>query len=199
MAAAIIAIAVLVGGLYVIAKAEGVNVSDQLSQLGQDVTSEAESVVNTVTGGGDDPISLALPILKQFEGFSANAYPDPPGSGKYSIGYGHQIQPGESYGPNSQISESEGEGLLRIDAGAAFTCVSNNVTVNLTPQQTAALISFCFNIGCGAFEQSTLLNLLNQGDYDGAAAQFPVWIHSGGQVSDALVSRRAQEQELFTA
>jgi GH24 family phage-related lysozyme (muramidase) len=89
--------------------------------------------------------------------------------------------------------------LLRVDVGDAYADVQNSVAVELNPNQTAALISLRFNIGGGAFASSTLLRLVNQGDFDDAAAQFPVWIHSGGAVSQALVTRRAQEQELFTA
>lgn len=181
-----------------IAKAEGVDFGSEWSDLTDKFNSEV-ATAGADLGLSNDPISLALPIVKNFEGFSASAYPDPPGSGKYSIGYGHQIKPGESYGPGSTISQDEAEQLLRVDIGGAYNCVSQNVNVDLTPQQTAALISFVYNIGCGGFESSTLLRLLNDGDYDGAAAQFPSWIHSGGQVSDALVSRRSQEQELFSS
>lgn len=196
---AALAIIFIAGGVLVlIAKLEGVDFGSEWSDLTDKFNSEV-ATAGADLGVSSDPISLALPIVKNFEGFSANAYPDPPGSGKYSIGYGHQIKPGESYGPSSVIAQDEAEQLLRGDIAGAYSCVEQNVNVALSPQQTAALISFVFNVGCGAFENSTMLTLLNQGDFEGAAAQFPSWIHSGGQVSDALVSRRSQEQELFNS
>jgi lysozyme len=99
----------------------------------------------------------------------------------------------------SEISDSEATDLLRADVAKFYACVTDNVSAELTPNQTAALISFCYNVGCGAFASSTMVRLLNDGDIDGATAQFPQWIHAGGAVSDALVSRRAQEQELFNS
>lgn len=196
---AAIAIVGLVGlAVYLIAKLEGVNVSDVAGQLEQGASEEVSSL-SAQAGLSNDPISIALPIIKQFEGFSANAYNDPPGSSTYSIGYGHQIKPGEPYDQNSSISESEASDLLRGDVATAFSCVSSNVTSELSPQQTAALISFVYNVGCGAFESSSMLKLINQGDFESASAQFPQWIHAGGQVSQALISRRSQEQELFNS
>lgn len=195
---AALAVILILVGVYVIAKAEGVDVGAQVSSLGADVSSEISSVTGGLLGSSD-PISIAMPLIQGFESFSPTRYPDPPGSGKYSIAWGHQIQPGEPYDENSVVSRDEGDQLLRTDMGAAYACVQNNVTAELTANQIAALISFCFNVGCGAFEGSTLLSLLNQGDIEGAAAQFPQWIHAGGQVSSALESRRAQEQELFNS
>jgi lysozyme len=188
-------------GLYFLARAEGADVGSLVEDVKEEIKSGAESV-SADLGLSDDPIAIAMPIIQGFETFSARRYPDPPGSGKYSIGWGHQIQPGDpaQYSdPDFLLPRDEGDQLLRIDMGSAYACVTSNVSVELTPKQAAALISFCYNVGCGAFGQSTMLSLLNQGDFDGAADQFRLWIHSGGRVSDALVSRRAQEQDLFNA
>lgn len=196
------AILIVAGAVFaLIAKLEGVDFSSELSDLKDKFNSEVSSLSADagLSGVPDDPISIALPIIKNFESFSEKAYPDPPGSGKYSIAWGHQIKPGEPYGPDSIVSREEGDQLLRIDVGGAYNCVQNHVSVDLTPNQAAALISFVYNVGCGGFENSTMLSLLNQGDFEGAAGQFPSWIHAGGQVNNALVSRRSQEQELFNA
>jgi lysozyme len=151
----------------------------------------------------NDPVSAALAIIKTFEGFSPNAYADPPGqSVTYSIGYGHQIRAGESYNLNSVIGESEASDLLRVDVGVAWTCVFQSVKVDCSPQQFAALISLCFNIGCGAFKSSSVLRDLNAGDPDTAAEDFMLWnkvtISDGSKVADAgLTMRRTQEQSIF--
>jgi len=199
MAFAVLAV-LLAGGaaLVLIAKAEGVDVGAEV----QNVVDKISSVGSDVVGGlglANDPISLATPIVKNFEGCVLTAYPDPPGSGKFSIGWGHQIRPGESYDQNSVIEQSEADDLLRIDIAAAYTCVTQNVDVDLTPNQAAALTSFCYNVGCAAFADSTLVQLCNQSDFEGASEQFPSWIHAGGVVSQALVDRRNMEQELFNA
>jgi GH24 family phage-related lysozyme (muramidase) len=169
----------------------------------QTIQDTASNAVETVSGGvglgSNDPIAIATPMIQGFETFSAKAYPDPPGSGKYSIAWGHQIQPGEPYTKDSIISRADGDALLVQDLQKYADCVSSAVQTQCTPQQTAAMISFCYNVGCEAFGNSTLVSLVNQGDFEGASQQFPSWIHAGGQVSQALVDRRAQEQDLFNS
>jgi lysozyme len=40
-----------------------------------------------------------------------------------------------------------------------------------------ALVSSTYNIGIGAFGESTMLRLLNKGNYEAAAREFDRWIH----------------------
>ena len=78
-------------------------------------------------------------------------------------------------------------------------CVNRAITSELSQQEFDALCSLCFNIGCRAFRGSTLVKLLNAGDYDGAAAQFLRWDKQRGQVLAGLTRRREAEAELFEA
>jgi lysozyme len=71
--------------------------------------------------------------------------------------------------------------------------------VDLTQGQFDALCSFIFNLGCGAFQRSTLLRLLNESDYEGAAQQFGRWVNAGGMKLTGLVKRRAEESDRFNA
>ncbi len=73
------------------------------------------------------------------------------------------------------------------------------VTVPLNQNQFDALVSFTYNVGEGHLESSTLLKLLNQGDYMGAADQFLRWNKVDGQIILGLVRRRHKEQALFLA
>lgn len=131
--------------------------------------------------------------LEQFEGFSATPYPDHKGQ---SIGYGHLIKPGEGL---TYVTQDQAVELLAQDVADAERTVRNAVTVPLTQNQFDALVSFTYNVGSGAFRGSTLLRLLNAGDYQGAAAQFPRWVNASGQVNASLVQRRQIEQQLFEA
>ena len=144
----------------------------------------------------DDPLEKAVAMIAGFEGFSPKAYPDADG---WSIGYGHFITADDPYNSSSVISESDAYNLLRQDTVVRQNCVHDNVKVALTVAQEAALISLVYNIGCGNFRGSTLLRKLNAGDYAGAAAEFPRWNQSGGQVLQVLVSRRAEEQSIFVS
>ena len=67
----------------------------------------------------------------------------------------------------------------------------------VTQNQFDALCSFTFNVGCHAFENSTMLKKLNAGDYQGASNEFPRWNRAGDHVSAGLTKRRLLEQFLF--
>lgn len=76
-------------------------------------------------------------------------------------------------------------------------CVNRAVTVPMTQEEFDALASLCFNIGCKAFSGSTLVKLLNAGDYDGASGQFKRWDKQSGKVLAGLTRRRSAEEALF--
>lgn len=135
-----------------------------------------------------------LQAIASREGFSGNSYPD---AGGRSIGYGHYILIGESF--NEPISPQQGMDLLRADAALAEKAVQAYVTVPINQNQFDALVSFAYNVGVNAFKSSTLLSLINQGNLAGAAAQFPRWDKSQGQVLPQLIARRASEQQQFLA
>ena len=146
-----------------------------------------------------DPTALAASVVKNFEGFSSTAYPDPPGQTKtYSIGYGHKIVPGDGLSPTSTITQEQGNTFLTSDLQTSANAVSSSVTTPLEPTQQAALTSLAYNIGGSAFKNSTLVSDLNNGNTAGAAAQFNNWVYANGQVNSTLVSRRTQEQSLFS-
>ncbi len=136
--------------------------------------------------------SDAKSLIRRFEGFSLTRYVD--ASGKPHIGYGHLIKPGEDY---QSITTGQAEWLLQQDMSWAIDCVSRMVRVPLSPGQRAALISFVYNVGCAAFEGSTLLRLLNTGNVEGAADEFLRWNKAGGVVSQGLVDRRFIERDVF--
>ena len=79
----------------------------------------------------------------------------------------------------------------------AELCVSDCVHIPLTDNEFSACVSLAYNIGCDAFENSTLVHLLNESDIDGAQAQFKRWKKQRGKVLNGLVARRAAEEQLF--
>lgn len=133
-------------------------------------------------------------LIKQFEGCSLKACKALESERYYTIGYGH-------YGPdvkaNGKITQAQAEDLLKKDLERFERNVTKHVDVNVTQSMFNALVSLCYNIGCGAFNSSTLLKKLNAKDYSGAADQFAVWKKSGGKVIKGLVNRRAKEKTEF--
>lgn len=136
----------------------------------------------------------AIERLKKIEGYSATPYPDPPGSGNFSVGYGYQLRNGEWF---EFVSPEQADYLLRKVAAEDIAAINSHVKVPLSQNQYDALFLLVYNIGVPHFTTSTLLKRLNTGDYSAAAAEFPKWNKSGGAVNNALVARRESEQHLF--
>ena len=131
-------------------------------------------------------------LTKRFEGLKLSAYRD--SVGVLTIGYGHT---GPDVFEGQTITEEEADALLVQDTQDAVAAVNRLVTAALTQGQFDALVDFVFNLGAGRLEGSTLLELLNEGDYEGAAAQFERWSHAGGKVLAGLLRRRQAEADLF--
>jgi lysozyme len=133
-------------------------------------------------------------LLTTFEGCELAAYDD--GGGVWTIGYGHT---GDDVYPELTISQTQAEELLRGDLEKFESYVEDAVEVEIDDNQFSALVCFCFNVGpeTEGFGGSTLLKLLNDGDYQGAANQFPVWNKVNGEPWPGLTRRRLAEQALF--
>lgn len=139
-----------------------------------------------------DYSNSGLELTKSFEGLRLTAYRD--GAGVLTIGYGHT---GPEVHEGLVITEAEAEMLLRRDMADAVAWVNGLVKVTLTQGQFDALVDFTYNAGRGSFRGSTLLRMVNAGDFKGAEGQFGLWVHAGGEVEPGLVRRRAAEAALF--
>jgi len=134
-------------------------------------------------------------FIKTLEGLKLSPYYD--SAGILTIYYGHVVRPGEIY----LHTEEDANSYLNKDADVACVAVERFVTVPITDNEKAALISFTFNAGVTAFIKSTLLQLLNKGDKVGAANQFLAWnkVRVKGilTVSQGLNNRRIAERAMF--
>jgi lysozyme len=134
-------------------------------------------------------------LTERFEGEILKAYPDPGTKAEpWTIGYGHTG--GDVY-PGLVWTQDEADTHLELDLAVAERAVSMYVLVQITQNEADALIDFTYNEGAGNFHSSTLLRLLNQGDYDGAKAEFVKWDKAAGHVMQGLFNRRVAEAELF--
>ena len=127
-------------------------------------------------------------------------------AGLDTIGYGHLITASEKSSgrfSSGSITEAEAEALLSKDVTKCENTVKNSVTSDLTQDQFDSLVSFCFNVGEGAFKKSTLLRKLNSGDYAGATSEFGRWNKitdpkTGNKIeSTGLTKRRRYEARVF--
>ncbi len=130
-------------------------------------------------------------LTESFEGCQLSAYQDV--KGVWTIGYGHTngVMPGDT------CTQQDAEDWLQQDIQWAAHAVAAEVNVELTQGEFDALVDFVFNVGSGNFRTSTLLKMLNAGDYAGAAHQLEQWDMSGGKHVAGLLRRRLAEEKEF--
>lgn len=138
-----------------------------------------------------------LQSIGRLEGCKLQAYKD--SAGIATIGYGNTYLLDGSRVSMSTPPITENEALVLLKHATSYICTEVNylVKVPLNQSQFDALVSLVYNIGVGAFTSSTLLKLLNAGDFNGAAEQFLVWNRVGKQVNEGLSNRRQIEYKLF--
>lgn len=147
-----------------------------------------------------------LRLLETWEGCKLHAYND--AAGLRTIGIGHLLTKSElstrTLNINGQsvvwdhgITNQQALDLLAQDVIPAESSVNGHVKVELSQNQFDALVSFAFNCGTNAFETSTLLKLLNLGEYDKVPGQLLLWTKAGGKRCDGLVTRRNNEIKLW--
>ncbi len=134
-----------------------------------------------------------IELIKRFEGFSPKPYICP--AGYLTIGYGHVIGLGEKF--EAPITEEQAEELLIRDIKRYEKAVLRLIGVPLTGGMFDALVSFCYNLGSGALQRSTLRQKLNREEYLEAADEFLKWIWAGGRKLRGLIARRQAERERF--
>ena len=140
-----------------------------------------------------------IELIKSFEGFRANAYPDPKSGGDpWTVGYGTTKFPsGRPVKKGDYVTPAQAEMYLREDVKKFASSVDALVTVPLKQCQYDALVSFVYNLGATNLRKSTLLKKLNAKDYKGAADEFLRWVSPGSSVEAGLRRRRTAERAMF--
>ena len=139
----------------------------------------------------DDTIPQeAITLIKKFEGFRAVQYLD--AGGKPTIGYG------ETATNLKSITESQATNLLEARLKELKEQIHKVVLVSLNENQLSAILSFCYNLGFGSFERSTLLKMINKKASNAALEVFfTQWNQVGGIRNEAIYNRRLKEYQLF--
>lgn len=138
-------------------------------------------------------LTLALDLIRRFEGYSSEPYQDP--TGTWTIGYGFT---GPNVGPNSlPMTREQAEPPLLTLLNQIDQRLGIELFVPVTNHQRAALLSLAYNIGMGNLGQSTLLKYVNDGAFGAAASQFLVWTFSKGVQLNGLLKRREAEMQCF--
>ena len=134
--------------------------------------------------------ALVVPLVAKYEGTVLRTYRDPIGIITACTGHtGPELRMGQTF------TRQQCEAMLYQDL-AQHADVLGCIRQPLTDGQRAAFLSFAFNVGEGAFCQSTLVRKANAGDLQGACAELSRWTYAGGKQLPGLVQRRAAERQL---
>ncbi len=136
-------------------------------------------------------------LVKEFEGFKANAYKCP--AGVWTIGYGTTAAAGVGIDPKPgmTISKSDAEAYLEATLDNFADKIAPLITAPINENEFGAFLSLAYNIGPGAFKKSSALAAFNAGDKAKAAKAILLWNKAGGKVLKGLTRRREAERKLF--
>ena len=132
-----------------------------------------------------------LALIKKFEGCELEAYQC--SAGVWTIGYGHTKDVEEGM----TITQEEAEQMLVDELHEYESYIDKYVTVALNQNQFDALVSWVYNLGPANLSASTMLKVLNSGEYEDVPAQMKRWNKAGGKVLEGLIRRREAEACLF--
>jgi lysozyme len=140
-------------------------------------------------------LDIAAALCKQYEGFRSKPYLCP--AGVPTIGYGSTY-----YGNGTKvslsdapISEPEASNLLLNELRHTYLQgVLRNCPILATDEKKCnAIVDFCYNLGVGRLQTSTLKRKVNAQDWEGAKEQLMLWTKGGGRVLPGLLKRRTAE------
>lgn len=128
-----------------------------------------------------------IALIERHEGYAAQVYND---AGHEAIGYGHDLQPGESFAGG--VTQEEADALLRTDLAERFEPAVNAVIIpECTQNQYDALVDFAYNLGV-----ASLRTMVAHG-WEYIPEQMIRWTRINGEISAGLVARREEEATLF--
>ena len=137
-------------------------------------------------------------LIKHHEGIRNRPYKCP--AGLWTVGIGHLIGNGKSLPDswNRTFTNDEIDLILRKDLkrfeDGLLRLLPN---VRLKQNEFDALVSFCFNLGLGCFQRSTIRQAILRGDKKKAMESLLKYCRAGGKILRGLQIRRLDEKALF--
>ena len=132
-----------------------------------------------------------LELIKKFEGCETTAYQD--SVGVWTIGFGHTK--GVEEGQTCSIEDAESMLADEMDEYEGY--INNMVKVDLQQHEFDALVAWVYNLGPTNLGESTMLKVLNGGQFDRVPDEMNRWTRAGGEILEGLVRRRQAESSMF--
>ena len=139
-----------------------------------------------------------IALIKHHEGVRSRPYRC--AANLWTCGVGHLIGDGKSLPDswNRTFSQEEIDGILKSDLRRFELGVHKMLpNVLLRQHEFDAIISFCFNLGLGCFQRSTLRQALLRGNKKAAMESLVKYCRAGGKILKGLQIRRLDEKALF--
>ncbi|HIE9717744.1 TPA: lysozyme [Klebsiella variicola subsp. variicola] len=152
-----------------------------------------KKLIGVIAGGGG-AIAIASVMLGNADGLEGRryyAYQDV--VGVWTVCDGHT---GTDIRHSHRYTDRECDSLLKADLRKVASAIDPLIKVRIPDPTRAALYSFTYNVGSGAFASSTLLKKLNAGDVPGACKELQRWTYAGGKQWKGLITRRDIEREV---
>ncbi|EBA6490008.1 lysozyme [Salmonella enterica] len=152
--------------------------------------------IKMLLAGGASAVAIAAAMLGSHDGLEGRRYiPYRDVAGVLTVCDGHT---GKDIIPGRRYNDAECDALLNKDLAQVAARIDPLVKVSIPNSERAALYSFAYNVGTGAFAKSTLLKKLNAGDHAGACDELKRWTYAGGKQWKGLMTRREIEREVCT-
>jgi len=147
-------------------------------------------------------LAPAMKIVQEFEGCRLQAYRDAANIPTIGWGATRYLPPRGAVRMGDTITQSHADELLRrdlLDLRGPGLATLLPVVAGWAPNRIAALVSWSYNVGLGAVEESTLRRRILAGENPATvvAAELPRWNKADGKPLEGLARRRAAEVALF--
>ena len=139
--------------------------------------------------------AAAVVSIAQYEGYKDRAYVPVPGD-KVTIGHGTTQYPdGSAVKHGDTVTKERAMVLLKHDASRFEQAVKRCAPVPMHQHEYDAFVSLTYNIGDGAFCNSTAAKRLKAFDYAGACKAILMWNKYKGRPLRGLTIRRQAEYQ----
>ena len=132
-----------------------------------------------------------IALIKRFEGCELEAYIDSVGIPTIAYGRIKNVEMGDT------CTQEQAEKWVEEELPEYDGYINDMVKVELEQCQFDALCSWVYNLGPNNLKESTLLKVLNEGNYSSVPAEIKRWNKAGGKVLQGLMRRREAEALLF--
>jgi lysozyme len=143
-------------------------------------------------------------LIKEFEGFYPDAYPDPLTGGRpYTIGWGStKKRDGTRWQLGETITRDEADALLIHQLETNYLPPLQKIPVwpELNVNQQGALLSFAYNLGANFYDGKdfqTITRVLKNKLWNEIESAFLLYCNPGSNVEAGLKRRRQAEARLF--